>query len=449
MSGLERVVWAEGMLMSPQHFQQQDRFHEARLDARMASLAPHGWGLCELSIDEASLAMGQLVVRTLRGVFPGGVPFELGAGTRLARSFSLGAARERLAVYLVAPRERAGAINYEREPHERARVRYRVEARGVLDACALEREEPIELAHLNLQLTLGDEPRDDVDWIQIAELAIDEGGRPCVSASYIAPSLQLAAAPPLQRSLEVLLNACLAKRRAVGEALRHRDAVSVEFAADEVTRYLALSALGGAIPLLKHLTLQPLLSPHHVYLSLAQLVGQLCAFAVEEDPAALPAYEHAALRDTFEPLVARALALLQLAVPARVLTLALESRVDGLHLARLSAPELQDDAVRFVLAVQAALPEHTVHELVPKVAKVASWGEIQRYLSAAVSTVPLAVCTRPPREVPLRPGRQYFVVDASAPVFRAALHEKTLALQLPAPFAPESTRAELFAILPE
>ncbi|HEX5655544.1 MAG TPA: type VI secretion system baseplate subunit TssK, partial [Polyangiales bacterium] len=61
---------------------------------------------------------------------------------------------------------------------------------------------------------------------------------------------------------------------------------------------------------------------------------------------------------------------------------------------------------------------------------------------------PLTVCSRPPREVPLRPGKQYFTVDATGAVFRSALREKTLALQLPPPFAPDTTRAELFAILP-
>jgi type VI secretion system protein ImpJ len=450
MSALERVVWAEGMLMSPQHLQQQDDYHEALLEARVAALAPHAWGVCELSIDLSALEAGQVHVRSFHGVFPSGATLQLADGAGPARPIEdqLASPRERLNVYLVLPRERLGAANYAREEREHTRLRYRVATRAVWDGVTPEREEPIEFARLNAQLRFGDEPREDAEWLQIAELVRDGGGKPRLSTTYSPPALRLSAAAPLRAGLETVLGASLAKRRAVTEALRHRDAVSVEFGADEVTRYLALSALGGAIPLLKHLLEQPRTSPYQLYLTLLQVVGQLCAFSVDEDPASLPAYQHAGLRETFEPLFARLLALLQVTVPSRVLTLALEARVDGLHLVRLQAPELQQEGVRFVLAIQAALPEHSVHELVPKVAKIAAWSEIQRYLSASMSTVPLTICTRPPREVPLRPGRQYFSVEAGGAVFRGALREKTLALQLPPPFAPDTTHAELFAILP-
>ncbi len=449
MTSLERVVWAEGMLMSPQHLQQQDSYHEALLETRVAALTPYAWGVCEMVIDAAALEAGQVLVRSFHGVFPSGATLRLeGAGPSRPLEQHLTPPRERLDVYLVLPRERLGAANYAREAGEHASLRYRVDTRAVWDAVTPEREERVELARFNAQLRFGDEPREDVEWLKIAELVRDADGKARLSGSYVPPALRLSAAPVLRAGLEGVLGASLAKRRAVSEALRHRDAVSVEFGADEVTRYLALSALGGAIPLLKHALEQPSTSPHQLYSSLAQFVGQLCAFSVDEDPAALAPYRHASLRETFEPLFTRLLALLQVAVQSRVVTVALEARVDGLHLARLGAPELQQDGVRFVLAVQAALPEHTVHELVPKVAKIAAWSEIQRYLSASVSTVPLTMCTRPPREIPLRPGKQYFSVDASAAQFLSALCEKTLALQLPPPFVPETTRAELLAILP-
>jgi type VI secretion system protein ImpJ len=448
MSALERVVWTEGMLMSPQHLQQQDDYHAAMLEARVGSLTPHAWGVCELSIDLPALEAGQVVVRAFRGVFPSGATLQLTGGVGRPLDHHLAPPRERLDVYLVLPRERLGAANYARDDGEHVSMRYRVATRPVWDAVTPEREERVEFARLNAQLRFGDEPREDVEWLKIAELVRDATGKPSLSTSYIPPALQLTAAPALRAGLETVLSASLTKRRAVSEALRHRDAVSVEFGADEVTRYLALSALGGAIPLLKHLLEQPLVAPYQVYLTLVQFVGQLCAFGVDEDPSALPPYRHAGLRETFEPLFAKLLALLQVAVHSRVLTIALEGRVDGLHLARLQAPELQQEGVRFVLAVQAALPEHTVYELLPKVAKIAAWSEIQRYLSASVSTVPLAACPCPPRELPLRPGKQYFTVDPADGVFRSALREKTLALQLPPPFAPDTTRAELFAILP-
>src|ERR1700761_6482753 len=77
MSALERVVWSEGMLMAPQHLQQQDAYHEALLDARVAALTPYAWGVCELSIDLSALEAGQLIVRSFLGVFPSGATLQL------------------------------------------------------------------------------------------------------------------------------------------------------------------------------------------------------------------------------------------------------------------------------------------------------------------------------------------------------------------------------------
>jgi type VI secretion system protein ImpJ len=287
-----------------------------------------------------------------------------------------------------------------------------------------------------------------MELIKLAELARDAGGVPRLVGTYAAPALWLAAAPALRSGIARVLEACLLKRRAVRAELRHRDAVSVEFSADEVTRYLALHVVSGAIPVLEHLLADASTSPSRAHTALLQLEGQLTTFSAEDELAPMPRFAHDDLRASFEPLIAQLLSLLQVAVHSRTLCVGLESRVDGLHLARLAQSELQQPGARFVLAVQAALPEHEVGELLPRVAKIASWSEIQRYLSAAVSTVALKLATRPPREIPLRPGKHYFTVDAAAPLFRAALRERALALHLPPPFAPETTHVELFAILP-
>ena len=40
MRAAQKVVWSEGLLMSPQHLQQQDLFHEALLSDRLDAIAP-------------------------------------------------------------------------------------------------------------------------------------------------------------------------------------------------------------------------------------------------------------------------------------------------------------------------------------------------------------------------------------------------------------------------
>ena len=75
MANPHRVVWSQGMLMLPQHFQQQARFVEAMLDARVSLATPHAWGFAEIVLDEGQLATGSLTVSRARGVLPDGTPF--------------------------------------------------------------------------------------------------------------------------------------------------------------------------------------------------------------------------------------------------------------------------------------------------------------------------------------------------------------------------------------
>ena len=72
MKPLQRVVWSEGMMMSSQHFQQQDLYHEALLDERIRSLSPYVWGAVAVDFDERALDAGQVVLRAFTGVLPQG-----------------------------------------------------------------------------------------------------------------------------------------------------------------------------------------------------------------------------------------------------------------------------------------------------------------------------------------------------------------------------------------
>ena len=70
MTWSNRVVWLEGMFLRAQHFQQQDRWLEALVRDRTASLRPHGWGLTEGAINRNLLAAGQFATDTFQTKYP-------------------------------------------------------------------------------------------------------------------------------------------------------------------------------------------------------------------------------------------------------------------------------------------------------------------------------------------------------------------------------------------
>ena len=47
MSRYRKVVWNEGMLLTPHHFQQWDNYYEELLSSRFAAASPYDWGVLD------------------------------------------------------------------------------------------------------------------------------------------------------------------------------------------------------------------------------------------------------------------------------------------------------------------------------------------------------------------------------------------------------------------
>ncbi len=67
------IQWAEGMMLAPQHFQQDQIYHEQRLHHQMAQCQPYYWGIYKLDIDETKIARGKVIVNSVHAVMPDGL----------------------------------------------------------------------------------------------------------------------------------------------------------------------------------------------------------------------------------------------------------------------------------------------------------------------------------------------------------------------------------------
>ena len=171
----QRVVWSEGLLMSPQHLQQLDAYHEQFVAARLAAVVPYPWGVFEVVLDPGMLQRGQLLVSRFSGILPDGTPLSFNAGdpgAPAARAIEghFSAKQTALEVFLCMPKERVGAPNYG-EP-QTGRGRFRAVPRPVTDIGVPDSELSVAFAQPNLSVLFGDEPLLDQDTIR------DRRGRP-------------------------------------------------------------------------------------------------------------------------------------------------------------------------------------------------------------------------------------------------------------------------------
>lgn len=73
-SSISRAIrWHEGMLLAPQHFQQQSRRLEGLIHHQVSVCTPYAWGVVALDIDESALARGAFRLRRLHALMPDGM----------------------------------------------------------------------------------------------------------------------------------------------------------------------------------------------------------------------------------------------------------------------------------------------------------------------------------------------------------------------------------------
>ncbi len=453
MEKQQRVLWSEGMLVSPHHLQQLDLYHEGLVDVRVSALAHHATGVLELDVDAPALHAGNFALRRFRAVLPGGMVVDFTGGAPDAPSArpieaSFPSTRQVLEVYLAVSKERATTGNVARADEPAARKRFRASTRKVVDLVTGESELDVEFAVPALVYLFGGESRDDYESIQVAELVRGPDGTFALNGSFVPPLLSIGASPVVVEGLRRLLTLATARQRALASERRHRDKGTVDYDASEVTSFLLANALHTYLPLLKHLVDARDLTAHATYLILLQMGGQLTSFSATEDPTTFPAYAHGDLRRTFPPLFARLEALIQATLPGRLVAMELTSRDDGMHFGRFTDERARKDGARYFLAVSCEMPEAKVATVVPRLAKIASWERIAALVGAALPGAHLEPDFRPPREIPTRAGTTYYAIPSEDPHMKEARKEGTLAVHLPPPFEPSKVRLELFAVLP-
>ncbi|MEM6292931.1 MAG: type VI secretion system baseplate subunit TssK [Myxococcota bacterium] len=450
---MNRVVWSEGMLMCPQHLQQQDLYFEASTGARLAATVPHTWGVGTMTIDEGELSSGSFKLSEFSGVLPGGLALDIEPGDAdgpparpVGDLFS--ATASTLEVYLAVPAGREGVPNYAEALDDASVARFKIANRPVPDLTIAKTEQVISFARPNVRVMFGTENRDDFESMKIAEVVRDATGQFELSKTYIPPALKVAASPVLQGYLQDLLSTMLSKHRALAETRRQVDAASVEFAPQDTTRFLLLNALATNIPLVRYIAEDKSPSPLSTYLTLLQLAGSLTTFSGAIDPSTFPTFAHNDQRATFQPLIEQLNTMLGATVKQRCIEVPLEARADGMWIGQLKDERLPK-CEQFVLAVESQSEAQEVSNRLPKLSKIASWKQINQIVRSATPGVSLTVTHRPPPEIPVRPKQVYFMLGTSDTYWRAVAGERTVAIYLPPPYDPSKAKITLMGIPPK
>lgn len=294
----DAVQWSEGMLLSPQHFQQHDIHTQALLHQRVAGLSAHAWGVRAMAVDPVPLVTGTISVTTFEGVLPDGLPVVWSARDgRAPKPLEVGTLCTQigkpLRIWLAVP-PRAGAMETPSTSVPRydslAGVMTIDETTGIGDVV-------VERARVRAALFAEAQRPAGYPGIPLMEVMRNAQGE-IVVTGFHPPMLRLEVsaflgAGSLAQRFAVLRDKFWEKlRELVGIEQDDAPEAMAAMGAAERAHLVMARNVAACLPLLDAVLCDPLVAPAQAWSVLAQVVGRVTAIGSNPRPLVMEPYRH-------------------------------------------------------------------------------------------------------------------------------------------------------------
>jgi type VI secretion system protein ImpJ len=291
------VRWTEGMLLSPQHLQQNHQYWQAHVRRQLECAAPHSWGVRTLSLDAGSLAGGVVTLTTLECLLDDGTLVQFAGGAlsvNVDRQCQQGGPPVR--IYLSVPRSAIGLLG-----------RY-AEANATLEADHSGEGDPLSVERSRLRVELKAWSVDhglpaDMCLCPLFDVERDANGSMQLGA-YYPPMLRLdAGAFQGERGLVALVRGVTDRLwRKIDELASTGDeapGLDDLLSGAGSAQLRSARALAAGLPLLDLCVNDGLLHPQELYRALAGVVGALATLGGQPLPYKMAPYDHRNCRPQF------------------------------------------------------------------------------------------------------------------------------------------------------
>lgn len=457
----QRVVWEEGMHLTPQHFQAQRRYQEDQTARTFDVLFPFAYGLSAIVMDAEALRNGALAIIHARGVLPDGTvihtPDADAIPTPLALAERFSPTSDMHVVSLALPKWRGTEANVfdPGSPGGHSlgamETRYRAVDALIVDEATGADPQSVRFAARNLYFALDHEVGDDVIALPIARVRRDGRGQFQLDFDYVPPTLQLDASDRLMDLTRRIVTMLEVKGSALAATLSQAPSGAVGGAAAYVGNELAtrwlLHAVRSADAPLRHLLLTRRAHPERLYLELSRLAGALCTFSAGTQLRTLPLYDHDDLTTCFTVLEQHIRAQLDVVISARAIVIPLQHTADVMHSAFVTDPRCYEPGARWFLAIRAELGRADLIDRVQRLTKVCARMYVLELVNRAWNGLPTEHVPSPPTGIAPKPDLTYFELTMSGGCATSLAKSREIGVYVPQ--ALPGAYVELAVLIPE
>jgi type VI secretion system protein ImpJ len=463
MEPLRPLFWGQGMLLQPQHFQQQDHYHDGRLHHFIQLFSPFCWGVHSLRIYEPSLQNFVFEIENCEIVTFSGSLLRFGADTHPStarvesRSFEhdLDASGRPLSVYLGVQRLQAGEGNVGElnGVGGGGRRRFLLEESEIADLSA-GNDHTCQLQYLvhdaQVLFDVGVERGQDYELVKIAEVMRSADGKGgMLSKNYIPPCITLRSSTLLESMLKEMRDLITAKGRELGSYGQPAGKGGVELGTRDLGRVLMVQTLNRHIPLFHHHLEIGQSHPEVMYALLRQLVGELSTFSqstsvlgARSGDEGLPSYQHGDLWPCFSLAAQRIRELLNELTTSPIGDILL--KYDGEFFSAVLDKEFLTGDNRYYLAIRSDLSPAQLFKLLQDTGKITSRDDMPQLQRGFLFSLKIEMLESPPDELLRRAHYRYFLIDQHSEHWQRICQQQNIAVYSTA--LPRETEMRLLAI---
>ncbi len=437
MSKARKVLWREGLFLTPQHFQALDGRVEWLSQFNTKCLSQYFWGLYSLDIDLESVSNWQFTVKSVQAIMRDGSVIDCPDidGLPPARSFEdlLTPDKQSLAVYLALPREDEGrpAVKLAEDgPGER--IRYERVIQEVTDYVTGSKPREIEFVMKRPEIRFQGEQSDAFDILPIAQLQLVGSGRPSLAAGFLPPCLALSASPLWMDTVRSMFGRVNALASDLCAKLTYGSDRRLNLTIPDIPDYLQARELATIVPILQQYYEDPLAHPFSVYQTLTALLARLGVVFGFSDPNCadnfMP-YDHESPSKGLASLVQNLeemFNLIRMAPQDSIPTEPMPGR-EGMWISDLSGIQLTGTEEFYVWARAEMEDDEFMQDFSQKF-RVASPEQIDQLITFALPGVPLSKVINPPVMLRAPQKGHYFLIDTRHEMWRKVLDSRKLVL---------------------
>jgi len=320
-----KVIWQEGMLLRPQHFQHNDRYYDHQMKTRTQLLGGYTWGFLNLEIDLQFLNMGKLVISAASGILPDGSLFELGGNTE-PLALDVPPNTGNTPIYLALPLVTGNHIEARRPEQSDVLARYTAYDAEVADSNAGDDSaSQVSCGRPDFKLLLGEQQSDQAYVkLKICDvLDTTPDGVISLDPDFVPTYIQAHASSYLLSCLKEVISMLNHRGDTIAERIRSNGKVG----GAEVGDFMMLQLINRTELLLRHYLGLEQVHPEELYRTLLTMLGDLATFSSDSKRPRLDSrYSHADQGASFRKLMEAIRQVLSMVLEQHAIELILQAR---------------------------------------------------------------------------------------------------------------------------